>query len=120
MLIIPGLIKFVRFQFVNFIICTSKKYEQGEVDALESSEKMSKGYLWGLLFLFLFFTILSMAATSNYLLSERPFLVLSVELINLILMTFEMIYIYFVFDDILTKGRAWLDYLTPVSEDSPS
>jgi hypothetical protein len=102
--ILPGILKAIRFQFVNFIICTNSKYDKGEVDALKASENLTKGHLLGLFFLFVIFAAIAMTTTSSHLLINRPFSVLSLEALSIVLMTFEITYIYFIFEDMIKKG----------------
>lgn len=45
LLILPGIIRFLRCSFVPFIVCFETKYDLGEIDALELSRKISKGLL---------------------------------------------------------------------------
>ena len=55
LLIIPGIIKFAQYFFVPFVVCFDPNYQRGQVDALEQSQKISKGrlpVLIGLLILF--------------------------------------------------------------------
>lgn len=46
--LIPGLIKYVFYLMSPFVVFFSKHYEQGEVDALELSEKIAKKFFWRL------------------------------------------------------------------------
>lgn len=55
LLIIPGLIKFVRFLFVPLVVCFDSKYQNGEVDALKRSQEISQGRLLSLLLILLAF-----------------------------------------------------------------
>lgn len=63
--IIPGLIKYTYYLMAPFVVMFSKQYEQGEVDALELSEKISKKFWWRLnvwLTLFYFFVPLALSS----------------------------------------------------------
>ncbi len=57
-LIIPGLLKFLRYSFVPLIVCFDDSYEEGKVDAIEKSSKISKGMMIPMGLLFFSFTIL--------------------------------------------------------------
>lgn len=54
LLILPGLIKWLGYFFVPFVVLFSKKYASGEVDALKHSQKIFF-HSWGKLLLILFF-----------------------------------------------------------------
>lgn len=56
--IIPGFIKYSFYILTPFIVLFSEKYDQGQVDALEQSEKLSKKFFWRLNFWILIFFIL--------------------------------------------------------------
>ena len=43
LLIIPGLFKQIRWYFVPFVVITDKKYQSGEVDALDRSNSLING-----------------------------------------------------------------------------
>jgi hypothetical protein len=43
LLIIPGLIKYVQFLFVPFVVLCDRKYQRGQVDALAESKRLTKG-----------------------------------------------------------------------------
>jgi len=63
--IIPGLIKYTYYLMAPFVVMFSKEYEQGNVDALELSEKISKKFWWRLniwLTLFYFFVPLALSS----------------------------------------------------------
>ena len=98
--IVPGLIKAIRFQFVSFIVCTHKDYESGKVDALKTSESLTQKHLLGLAGLFIIFGALSMSTSSSHLFINKPLLVGFTEILSLILMTFELTYICFIFHDL--------------------
>ncbi len=42
-LVIPGIIKYIRYTFVPYVVLFDKRYQQGEVDALERSSELSRG-----------------------------------------------------------------------------
>jgi hypothetical protein len=54
--VIPGLIKWLRLSFVPFIVLESPAYQRGELDALETSARLSKGQMFKLAGLLLFFS----------------------------------------------------------------
>lgn len=57
--IIPGLLKYTFYLMAPFVVMFSKKYERGEVDALEMSEKLSKKFWWRLnLWLTIFYLLI--------------------------------------------------------------
>lgn len=57
--IIPGLLKYTFYLMAPFVVMFSKKYEHGEVDALEMSEKLSKKFWWRLnLWLTIFYLLI--------------------------------------------------------------
>lgn len=55
LLIVPGVIKYIRFTFVPYIVLFDPAYQRGEVDALEKSERLARGRTWGLLLVMLAF-----------------------------------------------------------------
>jgi hypothetical protein len=48
LLIVPGLIKYIRFTFVPYIVLFEQDYRDGKVDALERSEVLVSGHTWAL------------------------------------------------------------------------
>lgn len=56
-LVIPGLIRFLRYLFVPFVVTLDPAYERGEKDALKESLKLSRGRLLPLIGLFIGFSI---------------------------------------------------------------
>lgn len=63
--IIPGLIKFTYYLMAPFVVFFSKKYADGEVDALEYSTQISKKFWWRLNFwLTLFYALIPLALSS--------------------------------------------------------
>lgn len=104
--IIPGIVKAIRFQFVNFVVCTNKNYPLGQVDALETSQKLTERHVMGLIFAFLIFATISISTSSSHLFLDRPLSVGALELLSLVFFTFEVTYMYFVFSDLQTKGAA--------------
>jgi hypothetical protein len=51
--IVPGVVQMVRLQLVPFVVMFLKPYESGQIDALETSRQMTRGYFLGLVLLFL-------------------------------------------------------------------
>jgi hypothetical protein len=43
LLIVPGIIKYVRYTFVCFVVVADPEYQAGRVDALDQSERLIKG-----------------------------------------------------------------------------
>ncbi len=71
--IIPGLIKYTYYLLAPFVVMFSKKYENGEVDALEHSRTIAKLFWWKLnLWLTLFYFLIPLA-TSTFLDEHRIF-----------------------------------------------
>jgi hypothetical protein len=57
--ILPGIWKFLEYQFIPWIVCLSKKYNSGEIDALQTSQKLFKKSWGRILSLSLIFFIIS-------------------------------------------------------------
>ena len=71
--IIPGLIKYTYYLLAPFVVMFSKKYEDGEVDALIHSRTIAKLFWWKLnLWLTLFYFIIPLS-TSAFLDEHRLF-----------------------------------------------
>jgi hypothetical protein len=58
LLIIPGVIQWLKLSFVPFVTLESQTYARGEIDALETSRKLSKGHLWHITGLMMLFSVL--------------------------------------------------------------
>lgn len=68
--IIPGLIKYTYYLLAPFVVMFSKKYADGEVDALEHSKTISKAFWWRLnLWLAVFYMVIPLATSA--LLDEK-------------------------------------------------
>lgn len=68
--IIPGLVKYTYYLLAPFVVMFSRKYEIGEVDALEHSKTISLRFWWRLnIWLTVFYMLLPLATSS--LLDER-------------------------------------------------
>lgn len=64
--LIPGLVKYTYYLMAPFVVMFSKKYERGEVDALQMSEKISKKFWWRLnIWLTLFYLLIPVALSSS-------------------------------------------------------
>lgn len=57
LLIIPGIVKFVQYLFVPFVVVFDPSYQKGEVDALKRSQQLARGSFIRLFLLFLVFTL---------------------------------------------------------------
>lgn len=56
--LIPGVIKYINYILTPFVVLFSKKYKNGEVDALDYSARISKNFWWSIkLWLGLFYVI---------------------------------------------------------------
>lgn len=64
--VIPGLIKYTLYLLSPFVVFFSNKYEKGEVDALELSEKIAKRFFWRLnIWVTLFYFLLPIALSTT-------------------------------------------------------
>lgn len=63
--VLPGLWKFIQYAFVPFIVCFDNEYQQGKVDALEQSRRISRGAGLQLLAAFSIFAAALPAALSS-------------------------------------------------------
>lgn len=59
--LVPGLIRFLQYFFVPFVVSLNPAYEKGELDALEESRRLAKGRLLALFGIFLIFSVLAPA-----------------------------------------------------------
>jgi hypothetical protein len=60
--IIPGLVKFFLYMPVPFVVFFSKRYQNGEVDALKLSQKIARKYwFWFLIYMLAFMFVLPMS-----------------------------------------------------------
>jgi len=69
LLIIPGLIKYSFYLLTPFVVFFSKKYQNGEVDALELSEMISKRF-WGKLNTYIIIFVLIIPAMMTLFFDE--------------------------------------------------
>lgn len=64
--ILPGLWKFIQFSFVPYIVLNNENYQLGQIDALETSKKWTKKYMYKLIGLFVIFNILWPVLSSEW------------------------------------------------------
>jgi hypothetical protein len=55
-LILPGLFKYVRYMFVPYVVVSEPEYYTGQVDALEKSNQLVKGYTFQLVIILVVLT----------------------------------------------------------------
>ena len=55
--LIPGLIRFLRYLLLPFVVCFDPQYLRGEQDALKRTREISRGQLWRLSLVFVFFAV---------------------------------------------------------------
>ena len=103
--VIPGIIKMIRYQFVVLVVATDDSYQKRQVDALKESEQMAKGKTWPLLFLLVLFSILSLLATSDKLITDSPLTVLGAEAGAFCINVFEALYMYLLFNDLRSAKK---------------
>ncbi len=72
-LILPGLWKFFQYQFVPWVVCLSKNYHSGLVDALHESESLFSKSKTKIILLSLAFLILWPLLTSSIFASDQLF-----------------------------------------------
>ena len=70
--IIPGVVRFVQYLFVPFVVCLDPLYQLGERDALAQSRKLSRGRM-GRLFFFFFLSAIVVPALLTVVDEWRPF-----------------------------------------------
>lgn len=100
LLIIPGIIKMIRYQFVVYIVASSKKYEAGELDALEASEKLTHGRFWSLTALILVLATAAFAMSTSQSILKAPFEVLILETVGFFFLCWQGLYLLFLFQDL--------------------
>ena len=104
--IIPGIVKMIRYQFVMYIVASSKKYEAGDVDALEASEKLTDGRFWSLTSLILLLAIAAFALSTSQSILQAPMEVLLLETVGFFFLCWQGIYLLFLFQDLLQKQES--------------
>lgn len=58
LLIVPGVVRYIRYLFVVFIVCEDPNYAQGKVEALQTSFRLSRNIWTKLFFIYFVFAIL--------------------------------------------------------------
>ncbi len=99
--VIPGLIKMIRYQFVLFLVASSKKYEQGDVDALAGSENITRGHFWGLTTLVLLLALGTFLLSSTRSFFDAPVEVFVTEFFGFFFVSLQGLYMLFLFQDLL-------------------
>jgi hypothetical protein len=102
-LVIPGFIKMIRYQFVLYVVASSKKYEQGNIDALEASENITRGSFWSLTFLVLFFAAMAFSLNATESFFQAPVEVFITEFLGFFFISFQGMYLLFLFQDLMHK-----------------
>lgn len=87
LLIVPGFVRFISYLFVPFIVCFSRNYQDGKLDALQYSAQIFKKRWKSFLFLVVLFQIaipilLTSVADSYRVIWETPLASLVVSLIE--------------------------------------
>lgn len=100
LLIIPGLIKMVRYQFVIFIVGDNKNYSDGQLDALKGSAALTKGHFFSLVFLLFIFMLPFIPMSTNPSFFEQPVMVTFFEIISFYLIAVETTYLYKLYRDL--------------------
>lgn len=102
-LVIPGLIKMIRYQFVLFVVASSKKYEHGDMDALKGSENLTRGHFWGLTTLVLLMALGSFLLSSTRSFFDAPVEVFVTEFFGFFFISLQGLYMLFLFQDLLRE-----------------
>lgn len=92
--IIPGLIQYTYYLMTPFVVMFSKKYERGEVDALDYSKQISKKF-WGKLNFWLFVFYMVLPLTISSILDE--YLLFRLHPVTALLAVLLETFIYFLF-----------------------
>jgi hypothetical protein len=101
--IVPGIVKMIRYQFVVYIVASSKQYEAGELDALAASEKLTYGRFWSLTTLILLLASAAFALTTSRSILQAPAEVLVLETLGFFFLCWQGLYLLFLFQDLLQK-----------------
>jgi hypothetical protein len=85
--IIPGVIKYVVYVLVPFIVATSPAYDRGELDALQTSTRLVKKHAWEILALIFVFhltipLILTVFFDEYRLMNQTPIASLALSLLD--------------------------------------
>jgi len=105
LLVIPGIVKMIRYQFVVLVVATNGAYQKGDVDALKESEHLAQGKTWPLFVLLILFSLLSLVATSDKLITESPLSVITAEVGAFCINVFEALYMYLLFNDLRASKK---------------
>ncbi len=98
--VIPGIVKMIRYQFVIYIVAASKKYEAGDLEALDASEKLTQGRFWSLTSLILILATAAFAMSTSQSILSAPFEVLILEAIGFFFICWQGLYLFFLFQDL--------------------
>jgi hypothetical protein len=101
--ILPGLVKMIRYQFVIYVVASSKKYESGQLDALQASENLTKGRFWSLTFLVLLLATITFSTSTSQSLMHAPVEVLLLEIFGFFFVCWQATYLLFLFQDLLRQ-----------------
>lgn len=99
--IVPGLVKMIRYQFIIYFVASSPQYKAGEIDALEGSEKITKGHFFSLTILVLLLASFAFSLNSTQLFFDAPVEIFMTEFIGFFFICFQGIYMLFLFQDLL-------------------
>ncbi len=99
-LIIPGILKMIRYQFVLFVVGRNLNYQKGQVDALDESSHLTKNHMWGLLFLIIIFGVLSFMLTPDLSFLKDPMGVFIYEFLGFFLTCVQILYFYLLYEDL--------------------
>lgn len=92
--IIPGLVKYTYYLLAPFVVMFSKKYENGEVDALEHSTMIAKAFWWRLnLWLTIFYMIIPLAV-SSFLDEKKIFTTSPITALLCVLLETVLLYVF--------------------------
>lgn len=76
LLIVPGVVKYVRYFFVPYVVVADPDYQKGQIDALEESERLVKGISWPLFIVIVILTVVEFQQQSlreKHLFISAPF-----------------------------------------------
>ena len=99
--IIPGLVKMIRYQFIIYYVASSAKYSAGEIDALQGSERLTRGHFWSLTLLVLLSAICAFSLNSTRLFFAAPVEIFMTEFFGFFFICMQGIYMLFLFQDLL-------------------
>lgn len=64
--IVPGIYKHLRYLLVPFVVLFDREYQAGNRDALQTAHQLSRGHLFYLSLLFLFFSVVFPSVLSTF------------------------------------------------------